>query len=88
MKDKEKEGLVVTDAAVLRSVLFMMPFFLHFILKEDNFFPTCFNEKKTNTDSTFSLPRPSLMWICSSDKANGVHEQTPFKNTLVIISHN
>ena len=34
MKEKEKEGLVVTDAAGVNWVLFMIPFFLHFILKE------------------------------------------------------
>lgn len=34
MKEKEKEGLVVTDAAVVNWVLFIMPFFLQFILKE------------------------------------------------------
>lgn len=56
MKQKEKEGLVVTDAAVVIWVLFMMPFFLHFILKEvKTFFSACFNKKKTNPDSTFSL---------------------------------
>lgn len=93
MKEKEKEGLVVTDAAVVNWVLFIMTFFLQFILKEvKHFFSTCFNEKKTNPDSTFSflreLHRPSLTRICFSNRANGVHGQTSFKNTLVIISHN
>lgn len=47
MKEKGKEGLVVTVVAVVNWILFIMTFFLHFILKKIiHFFPLILTKRK------------------------------------------
>lgn len=47
MREKGKEGVVVTVVAMVNWILFIMTFFLHFILKEIiHFFPLISTKRK------------------------------------------